>query len=228
MATNGLYQQPVPPLLPGEVDQERKLLLPYLDRRVTVTGLFYKFDAWTDRDNAREYATMALNDVEVDGKLVCGHIWLHHADEFLGSKIQRGERVRFTALVRLYERKLKDGERSSIGKKTVCSFTLHRPDNIELVDRRLALRPAEARPLAAPPTPPAPAAPSTPALPAMPPAAPPAVPQTPALPATPPLVPAPASPPVDTPLVLVGAVKALAKRCGGLAELRKLIELLEE
>lgn len=126
---------------------DRPKLAPYKGRRIHVSGLVDGSDNWHDWKTHRNYRTMCLVDVEVDGALVADHVWLHRVDEVLAKvKPTKGERIRVSALVKEYTKTLPEADEN--GRRTIKSYFLDHPEDVTLPDRRRFVldRPPEPEP----------------------------------------------------------------------------------
>lgn len=126
---------------------DRPKLTPYKDRRIHVSGLVDANDNWHDWKTHRNYRTMCLVDVEVDGALVADHVWLHRVDDVFDQvKPRKGDRIRVSALVKEYTKVLPEADEN--GRRTIKSYFLDHPEDVTLPDRRRFVhdRPPEPEP----------------------------------------------------------------------------------
>lgn len=126
-----------------DTDPERLDMQPYLNRRTKAAGMFVRFDQWDDYGTNRQYPTARLDDLEIDGKVVAPHIWLHRAQALVAMDPARGNRIEFDGVVTRYSRKVRE-----LGvERELISFGMDHPLNFVIPDRNgIALQPPPALP----------------------------------------------------------------------------------
>ena len=119
------------------VAEDRKVLQPYLNKRILVSGLYSRHDLWTDQHTRREYRTVCLTRVEdQSGNMLADHVWIHRANKLLEYKPQYGERITLTALVIQYK-----------DKEGIVKYHLDVPEEVDWPDRNgIAIRIPEPKP----------------------------------------------------------------------------------
>ena len=84
----------------------------------------------------KEYQTVCIQMPEHKGELLASHVWVHHAQKIKEVKPDKGEKIRFTAMVRDYK------------KMSATDYCLDIPEDVHLPDREaIALRIPEEQPL---------------------------------------------------------------------------------
>jgi hypothetical protein len=129
-----------------------KKMAQYSGTRIKLRGTLDGWDKWY-QSHGREYRRACLVNVETDGELVAGHVWVIRAEPVAEVGAEEGDVVELTGLVKPYKRKADEG-----GATDYCIFY---PEGVRLVNAPALVIPAKAVPAAAP-VPPRPAPTPTP------------------------------------------------------------------
>lgn len=114
-------------------DNRREQLEPYLDKRIRITGVFWRLDKRII--NLNRIKTVAdVQDVlaEHQGQEIdVGHAWVQHADCFGTLQLKPGDRIACTCRVHRYQQ--------LVDRRTVTKYGLSYPDNVTVLNRIPAL-----------------------------------------------------------------------------------------
>jgi hypothetical protein len=129
------------------MDDKRDALADYLDRRITITGTFEKFDLQTSGVKQRKTALLQGAYAEVEGKQIdLGRVWVQHAEMPKGHGLAYGDRIKCNCRVTKYRKRLSTPNED--GLMLVTKYSLSWPNEVEVIGRapRPAAAPAAAQP----------------------------------------------------------------------------------
>jgi hypothetical protein len=83
-------------------DRPREKLRPYVGKRIRFRGTLGDFKDW--RENYHEVGRACLVQPEIDGEVVCHHVWVLNVLHWERRKEDMGKQVEFDAVVRSYKK----------------------------------------------------------------------------------------------------------------------------
>lgn len=115
------------------MEDVREKLAPYSGKRVVVRGWADRADNWQDMKSYRLIPTRCIQRPEVDGQIVCGHVWLFQAGKLKELGVKDGDYIEFEAEVCAYKRKLPVPNRN--GLMRVEDYKLQYPSAVRILEK---------------------------------------------------------------------------------------------
>jgi hypothetical protein len=103
----------------------REKLKPFQNKRVTVHGTLVEYGLWTQ--NYREVGRFCIEEVEMNGEVVCDHVWVMGTNHL--ERCELGRRVELDAMVNQYADHAIGGN----------NYGLKNPSKLVLLDKPVAL-----------------------------------------------------------------------------------------
>jgi hypothetical protein len=116
-------------------DFRRELLADYVDKRITIAGMYDKLDSFDT--GVRRWKTALLQDVfaEVEGKEIdLGHLWVQHAEPLRDANLKYGDRVKMNCRVGKYQKRLRTPD-GKTGLMMVTAYNVSWPTEVEILCR---------------------------------------------------------------------------------------------
>jgi hypothetical protein len=111
----------------------REKLAPYCGKRVVIRGWADRADVWTDHKTYRNIPTRIIQRPEVEGQIICGHVWLFQAGKLKELGVKPGDFIEFEAEVCAYKKKLPVPNKD--GLMQVEDYNLQYPSAVKILEK---------------------------------------------------------------------------------------------
>ena len=97
--------------------------------RTVFRGIFVRYGKKRGWKGAEETTILLQNIVDINGNLVCDHLWFNCTKEFANLSLKEGDRLEFHARVKKYTKGYQ-GRREDVYKPTEVDYKLSYPTRV--------------------------------------------------------------------------------------------------